>query len=431
MGITLVAQIRAIRGMNDLSPEQSPLWQYIENQVASLLASYGYKEIRFPIVEYTELFKRSIGEVTDIVEKEMYTFNDRNDESLTLRPEGTASCVRAASQLSLLKNQQQRLWYSGPMFRYERPQKGRLRQFHQIGVECFGMAGPDIDAELLLLTARLWKLLGVQDVVSLELNSIGSLADRANYKQALVGFLSPLKDQLDEDSQRRLGTNPLRILDSKNPDTQALLKDAPSMEDYLGAEASAHFNQLKVTLDEVGITYTVNPKLVRGLDYYNYTVFEWVTDRLGAQGTVCAGGRYDGLVDQLGGGDTPGVGFAMGMERLCLLLQEVSTIEAELEVTPDVYTVAVGEGVYTKALTITEAVRDEFPAISIKAHVGGGSFKSQMKKADKSGAQYALLMGEDEVTANKVTVKPLRSGGDQVQLDISELALWLQSKLSK
>jgi histidyl-tRNA synthetase len=426
-----VAQIRAIRGMNDLSPEQSPLWQYIESQVANLLASYGYKEIRFPIVEYTELFKRSIGEVTDIVEKEMYTFNDRNDESLTLRPEGTASCVRAASQLSLLKNQQQRLWYSGPMFRYERPQKGRLRQFHQIGVECFGMAGPDIDAELLLLTARLWKLLGVQDVVSLELNSIGSLVDRANYKQALVGFLSPLKDQLDEDSRRRLGTNPLRILDSKNTDTQALLIDAPSMADYLGAEASAHFNQLKMTLDEVGITYTVNPKLVRGLDYYNYTVFEWVTDRLGAQGTVCAGGRYDGLVDQLGGGDTPGVGFAMGMERLCLLLQEVSTIEAELEVTPDVYTVAVGEGVYNKALAITEAVRDEFPAISIKAHVGGGSFKSQMKKADKSGAQYALLMGEDEVTANKVTVKPLRSGGDQVQLDISELALWLQSKLSK
>jgi histidyl-tRNA synthetase len=431
MGITSVAQIRAIRGMNDLSPEQSPLWQYIENQVASLLASYGYKEIRFPIVEYTELFKRSIGEVTDIVEKEMYTFNDRNDESLPLRPEGTASCVRAASQLSLLKNQQQRLWYSGPMFRYERPQKGRLRQFHQIGVECFGMAGPDIDAELLLLTARLWKLLGVQDVVSLELNSIGSLADRANYKQALVGFLNPLKDQLDEDSQRRLGTNPLRILDSKNADTQALLIDAPSMTDYLGAEASAHFNQLKMTLDEVGIAYTVNPKLVRGLDYYNYTVFEWVTDRLGAQGTVCAGGRYDGLVDQLGGGDTPGVGFAMGMERLCLLLQEASTIEAELEVTPDVYTVAVGEGVYNKALTITEAVRDEFPAISIKSHVGGGSFKSQMKKADKSGAQYALLMGEDEVTANKVTVKPLRSGGDQVQLDISELALWLQSKLSK
>jgi histidyl-tRNA synthetase len=431
MGIISVAQIRAIRGMNDLSPEQSPLWQYIENQVANLLASYGYKEIRFPIVEYTELFKRSIGEVTDIVEKEMYTFNDRNDESLTLRPEGTASCVRAASQLSLLKNQQQRLWYSGPMFRYERPQKGRLRQFHQIGVECFGMAGPDIDAELLLLTARLWKLLGVQDVVSLELNSIGSLADRANYKQALVGFLNPLKDQLDEDSQRRLGANPLRILDSKNANTQALLIDAPSMADYLGADASAHFNQLKAMLDEVGITYTVNPKLVRGLDYYNYTVFEWVTDRLGAQGTVCAGGRYDGLVDQLGGGDTPGVGFAMGMERLCLLLQEVSSIGTELAVTPDVYTVAVGDRVYNKALVITEAVRDDFPTLSIKAHVGGGSFKSQMKKADKSGAQYALLIGEDEVAANKVIIKPLRSGGDQIQLNVSELAQWLQSKLSK
>jgi histidyl-tRNA synthetase len=426
-----VAQIRAIRGMNDLSPEQSPLWQYIESKVASLLASYGYKEIRFPIVEYTELFKRSIGEVTDIVEKEMYTFNDRNDESLTLRPEGTASCVRAASQLSLLKNQQQRLWYSGPMFRYERPQKGRLRQFHQVGVECFGMAGPDIDVELLLLSARLWKLLGVQDVVRLELNSIGAAVDRKNYKQALVEFLTPIKEQLDDDSQRRLETNPLRILDSKNPDTQTLLIDAPSMTDYLGAEASAHFTELKAMLDEVGITYTVNPKLVRGLDYYNYTVFEWVTDKLGAQGTVCAGGRYDGLVEQLGGGDTPGVGFAMGMERLCLLLQEVSSIEAELEVVPDVYTVAVGDGVYNKTLAITETVRDEFPTISIKAHVGGGSFKSQMKKADKSGAQYALLMGEDEVAANKVTIKPLRSNGDQVQLSVSELAQWLQSNLSR
>jgi histidyl-tRNA synthetase len=426
-----VAQIRAIRGMNDLSPEQSPLWQYIESKIASLLASYGYKEIRFPIVEYTELFKRSIGEVTDIVEKEMYTFNDRNDESLTLRPEGTASCVRAASQLGLLKNQQQRLWYSGPMFRYERPQKGRLRQFHQVGVECFGMAGPDIDAELLLISARLWKLLGVQDVVHLELNSIGAVVDRGNYKQALVEFLTPIKDQLDEDSQRRLGTNPLRILDSKNPDTQALLVDAPSMTDYLGAEARAHFTELKTMLDEVGITYTVNPKLVRGLDYYNYTVFEWVTDKLGAQGTVCAGGRYDGLVNQLGGVDTAGVGFAMGMERLCLLLHEVSSIEAQLDVTPDVYTVAVGEGVYNKALAITEKVRDELPAISIKAHVGGGSFKSQMKKADKSGAQYALLMGEDEVAANKITIKPLRSGGEQVQLNVSELAQWLQSKLSK
>jgi histidyl-tRNA synthetase len=339
--------------------------------------------------------------------------------------------VRAASQLSLLKNQQQRLWYNGPMFRYERPQKGRLRQFHQIGVECFGMAGPDIDAELLLLSARLWKLLGVQNVVSLELNSIGTLADRANYKQALVEFLTPLKGQLDEDSQRRLDTNPLRILDSKNPDTQALLIDAPSMTDYLGTEANAHFSELKAMLDEVGITYTVNPKLVRGLAYYNYTVFEWVTDKLGAQGTVCAGGRYDGLVEQLGGGDTPGVGFAMGMERLCLLLQEVSSIEAELEAVPDVYTVAVGDGVYNKTLAITEAVRDELPTISIKAHVGGGSFKSQMKKADKSGAQYALLMGEDEVAANKVTIKPLRSNGDQVQLNVSELAQWLQSKLSK
>jgi histidyl-tRNA synthetase len=431
MGITSVAQIRAIRGMNDLSPEQSPLWQYIENQVASLLASYGYKEIRFPIVEYTELFKRSIGEVTDIVEKEMYTFSDRNNESLTLRPEGTASCVRAASQLSLLKNQQQRLWYSGPMFRYERPQKGRLRQFHQIGVECFGMTGPDIDAELLLLTARLWKVLGVQNVVKLELNSIGSLTDRANYKQALVEFLSPLKDRLDEDSQRRLATNPLRILDSKNPNTQTLLKDAPSMVDYLGADASAHFKQLKSMLDEVGIAYTVNPKLVRGLDYYNYTVFEWITDRLGAQGTICAGGRYDGLVDQLGGGATPGVGFAMGIERLCLLLQEVSTIETELAVTPDIYTVTVGEGAYSKMLAITEIVRDKLPAIAIKAHVGGGSFKSQMKKADKSGAQFALLMGEDEVAVNKVTLKPLRSGADQVQLDIDELAARLQSELIK
>ena len=424
-------KLQSVRGTHDHLPEDMYKYNNIITKAEKISALYGFKPMATPIFEFSNVFKKTLGESSDIVTKEMYTFKDKGDEEITLRPEGTAGIVRAIISNGLSQEMPFKSFYHGPMFRYERPQKGRLRQFHQVGVECFGMAGPDIDAELLLISARLWKLLGVQDVVRLELNSIGTVVDRGNYKQALVEFLMPIKDQLDEDSKRRLGTNPLRILDSKNPDTQALLVNAPSMTDHLGAEARAHFTELKTMLDEVGITYTVNPRLVRGLDYYNYTVFEWVTDKLGAQGTVCAGGRYDGLVNQLGGGDTAGVGFAMGMERLCLLLQEVSSIEAQLDVTPDVYTVAVGEGVYNKALAITETVRDELPAISIKAHVGGGSFKSQMKKADKSGAQYALLMGEDEVAANKVTIKPLRSGGDQVQLNVSELAQWLQSKLSK
>jgi histidyl-tRNA synthetase len=319
-------KLQSIRGMNDLLPTDSYAWQYLESTVADVLHSYAYKEIRFPVLESTELFKRSIGEVTDIVEKEMYTFDDRNGESVTLRPEGTAVCVRACEQNGLLYNQIQRLWYQGPMFRYEKPQKGRLRQFHQFGVETFGMAGPDIDAEMLLITSRLWRELGISDAVTLQLNTLGTSEERKAYRDALVAYLTERKDQLDEDSQRRLDSNPLRILDSKSVSTQALLNDAPNLHDYFGEETQAHFNGVKAFLDAAGIEYQINPRLVRGLDYYCFTVFEWVTDKLGAQGTVCAGGRYDGLVEQLGGKATPAVGFAMGVERLVLLLQELNAI---------------------------------------------------------------------------------------------------------
>ena len=319
-------KIQSIRGMNDLLPEQSATWQYLEKTVANVLARYSYSEIRFPVLEQTELFKRSVGEATDIVEKEMYTFADRNGDMLSLRPEGTAGCVRACNENGLLHNQIQRLWYTGPMFRHERPQKGRLRQFHQVGVEAFGLDGPDIDAELLMLTARLWKTLKIDHAVTLQINSLGSADDRANYRLALVDYLSARHDQLDEDSQRRLHTNPMRILDSKNANTQALLNDAPSLEDYINSDAKAHFQQLRDKLDAVGIDYQINPRLVRGLDYYSKTVFEWVTTHLGAQGTVCAGGRYDGLVEQLGGKACPAVGFAMGVERLVLLLDELGAV---------------------------------------------------------------------------------------------------------
>ncbi len=418
--------------MNDLLPDNSSLWQYLENTIAQCLQSYGYREIRFPLLEKTELFKRSIGEVTDIVEKEMYTFDDRNGESLTLRPEGTASCVRACEEHGLLYNQTQRLWYSGPMFRYERPQKGRLRQFHQIGVETFGMQGPDIDAELLLMTARLWKILGISDAVTLEINSLGTAESRAVYKEALVTFLSGVKDQLDEDSQRRLSTNPLRILDSKNSNTQALLADAPKLEDYLDEDSRQHFESLKVILDCAGIAYRINTRLVRGLDYYGYTVFEWVTDKLGAQGTVCAGGRYNGLVEQLGGKPTPGVGFAMGVERLILLLQTLDKVPASINQSPDIYILAVSgktnldndsadsvKSVEAYALSIAEQLREHCPKLRCHSHCGGGSFKSQMKKADKSGAAIALVIGEDEVSNEKLTIKYLRDDQPQQTLPIA------------
>lgn len=418
--------------MNDLLPSDSLRWQFLETTVCDVLVRYAYREIRFPILEHTELFKRSIGEVTDIVEKEMYTFDDRNGESVTLRPEGTASCVRACLQNGLLDNQQsQRLWYTGPMFRYERPQKGRLRQFHQIGVEYFGVPTPDADAELILISARLWKEFGISEHVSLELNSIGSLQARMDYRQALVEYLQQHVEKLDDDSQRRLSTNPLRILDSKNPDTQELLKQAPSLSDYLDEESREHFGRLKQLLDAAGIAYTVNPKLVRGLDYYSKTVFEWVTDKLGAQGTVCAGGRYDGLVEQLGGKSTPAVGFAMGVERLYLLLQELNVFPVSLSTAPDIYFVIAGSAAELAAVKFAEQLREAVPAVSLQYHCGGGSFKSQFKKADKSGAAYALVLGDDEAGKGVVSVKPLRDPTDEQQrtLPMNEAIQLLSEKL--
>ena len=426
-----MATIQSIRGMNDILPEQTPLWHYLERSVAAVLASYGYREIRFPILEQTELFKRSIGEVTDIVEKEMYTFEDRNGDSLTLRPEGTACCVRACEQNGLLFNQSQRLWYAGPMFRHERPQKGRLRQFHQIGVETFGMVGPDIDAELILLTVRLWRELGVLDALTLELNSIGSAAARASYRAALVDYLTQFHDQLDGDSQRRLASNPLRILDSKDENTRKLLDDAPRLEQYLDDESREHFERLCATLDAAGVSYRINQRLVRGLDYYGKTVFEWTTDRLGAQGTVCAGGRYDGLVEQLGGKPTPAVGFAMGIERLCLLLETLNAIPADIAPLPHIYTIAAGAAAEREALLLGERLRSALPGVRVVSHCGGGGFKSQFKRADKSGATIALVLGDDEVAQRLVNVKWLRDDArPQQAVALDELAALLAAELA-
>jgi histidyl-tRNA synthetase len=415
--------LQAIRGMNDILPDQTPLWRYFEGTVASLLDGYGYQQIRMPIVEFTELFKRSIGEVTDIVEKEMYTFEDRNGDSLTLRPEGTAACVRAVLEHGLAgAGQQQKLWYIGPMFRHERPQKGRYRQFHQIGVEVFNIDGPDIDAELILLTWRLWGLLGIRDSVKLELNSLGTSAARAVYRDALVEFLTANADQLDEDSRRRMLTNPLRVLDSKSAQTQAILVNAPKLADYLDEDSRNHFEGLKARLDAAGVPYVVNPKLVRGLDYYSKTVFEWVTDQLGSQGTVCAGGRYDGLVEQMGGKPTTGVGFAMGIERLVLLLETLGKVPAEIARSVDVYMCAFGEPAELAALALSEKLRDQLPGLRLQVNAGGGSFKSQFKKADKSAALYALILGEDELAQQVVGCKPLRGQGEQQNIAWSDLA---------
>ena len=406
--------LQAIRGMNDILPAQTPVWRYLEGTFAQLLDSYGYSEIRLPIVEYTELFARGIGEGTDVVDKEMYTFRDRNDESLTLRPEGTAGCVRAVLEHGLTGGGQvQKLWYTGPMFRYEKPQKGRYRQFHQIGVEVFNQPGPDVDAELIVLTARLWKQLGMSEAVTLQLNSLGSSEARARYRDALVAYLQQRFDQLDEDSQRRLTTNPLRILDSKNVQTQALLTDAPTLHDYLDEESREHFDGLKARLDAVGIAYEINPKLVRGLDYYGRTVFEWVTDKLGAQGTICAGGRYDGLVSQFGGKPTPGVGFAMGVERLVLLLETLDLVPATLNQPPHAFICAFGEAAELAALGLAERLRDALPGLRLLVNAGSGSFKSQFKKADKSGAHFALILGEDELAGRVVGCKPLRDDSEQ------------------
>lgn len=424
--------LQAIRGMNDILPEDTPLWRYFENTVAQLLDSYGYQQIRLPIVEFTELFRRSIGEVTDIVEKEMYTFADRNGDSLTLRPEGTASCVRAVMEHSLVGGGQvQKLWYQGPMFRHERPQKGRYRQFHQIGVEAFNLAGPDVDAELIVLTWRLWKKLGISEYVTLELNSLGTSATRAVYREALVEYLNARFEQLDEDSQRRVSSNPLRVLDSKNPNTQALLSDAPQLEDYLSEDSQAHFAGLRARLDAAGVPYVINPRLVRGLDYYSETVFEWVTDQLGAQGTVCAGGRYDGLVEQMGGRATPGVGFAMGIERLILMLETLGQIPAELSRKIDVYFCAFGEASELAALTLAEKIRDAIPHVRLQVNAGGGGFKSQFRKADRSGALFALILGDNELETNTIAVKPLRSDDEQISIAWDDLTDHLKSSLQQ
>ena len=415
----MAKNIQSISGMNDCSPTESPLWQWIEGQIRQILSSYGYSEVRMPIVESTPLFARAIGEVTDVVSKEMYTFWD-NDEQLTLRPEGTAGCVRAAIEHGWIYNNEQRLWYMGPMFRHERPQKGRYRQFHQAGVEVFGIATPEIDAELIILTARLWKALGIDKHVSLQLNSIGSLEARANYRSALVAFLENHQDLMSEEEKERLVKNPLRILDTKNQALQDVLDGAPKLLDYLDDESREHFAQLCGLLDAVGIQYEINPKLVRGLDYYNKTVFEWVTSALGAQGTVCGGGRYDGLVEQLGGHATSGVGFAMGLERLVLLVQEVNK-SIPVKSAVDIYVVYQGEGTTLAAFQLAEKLRSELPHLSTMLHCSGGNFKKQFKRADKSGATLAIVLGESEVQNNQVVVKHLLGAAEQQTIDVDNL----------
>ncbi|MGL1719893.1 histidine--tRNA ligase [Vibrio parahaemolyticus] len=411
--------IQAIRGMNDCLPTQSPLWQKLENTVKNVISAYGYNEVRMPIVEETNLFSRAVGEETDVVSKEMYTFDDRNGDSLTLRPEGTAGCVRSCIQNSLINRDEQRLWYMGPMFRHERPQKGRYRQFHQCGVEVFGLNGPDVDAELIIMTARLWRELGIDKHVRLELNSIGSQEDRADYRTALVAFLEQHIDVLDEDCKRRMHTNPLRVLDTKNPDIQAILGDAPRLSEYLGEESKAHFAGLCELLDAAGIEYTVNERLVRGLDYYNRTVFEWITESLGAQGTVCGGGRYDGLVEQLGGKPTPAVGFAMGLERLVLMLETLELTDVRRSV--DVYVVTAGEGTMMAGMKLAEQLREAISGVRVMNHFGGGNFKKQFKRADKVGAVVALVLGENEVADNTVVLKDL-VGGEQETYSQAEVA---------
>ncbi|EIC20086.1 histidine--tRNA ligase [Thiorhodovibrio frisius] len=416
-------QLRAVRGMHDILPADSARWQWLEARARDLLARYGYREIRMPLVEATGLFQRSIGEVTDIVEKEMYSFEDRGGDHLSLRPEGTASCVRAAIEHGLL-SQPQRLWYAGPMFRRERPQRGRYRQFHQIGVEAFGLAGPDVDLEQILLTRRLWDALGLSDL-HLELNSLGDLADRVRYREDLVAYLERHRDALDDDSRRRLGTNPLRVLDSKNPQLRELIAAAPSLLDYLGSEARTHFNALCRGLERAGLEVRINPRLVRGLDYYNRTVFEWITQALGAQGTICAGGRYDGLVEQLGGRATPAMGFAMGLERLL----ELSAPTAEdLKDAPDLFLVAAGEQAEAQAVLVAEQVREQLPGWRLLCHCGGGSFKSQFKKADRSGARFALVLGDDELAEGQISVKPLRGDAAQERVALDDLSKYLARK---
>ena len=410
-------KIQAIRGMQDLLPRQQAVFSHITVTVSDVMAAYGYQKIGLPVLESTALFKRAVGEATDIVEKEMYTFDDRNGESLTLRPEGTAGCVRMAEQHGLTYNQVQRFWYAGPMFRHERPQKGRYRQFEQIGAECFGMAGPDIDAELLFMTARIWQALGLQEDIQLELNTLGNSASRSAFRAALVDYLTTLKDELDEDSRRRLNTNPLRILDSKVEKTQALLVGGPIFQEYIDPESMAHFNQLRRLLDARQVNYSVNPAIVRGLDYYNKTVFEWVTDTLGAQNTVCAGGRYDGLVEQLGGKPTPGIGFAMGLDRLALMLDQ----RYEPRAMADVYVASSGDAARHRAMLLAETLRDRFPDLRVVVHCTEGKFKAQLKRADASNATIALVIGEDEVEREEVGFKHLRNDSPQINVATSDI----------
>ena len=416
--------IQSIRGMHDVLPSDSSKWQYLEAALFSQMKRYGYHEIRMPVVESTALFSRSIGEVTDIVEKEMYSFEDRNGDSLTLRPEGTASCVRAGIQSGILHNQLQRLWYMGPMFRHERPQKGRYRQFHQIGVETFGMPNAEIDAELILMTASLWRVLGLSDV-RLEINSLGSNEARNNYKEILIKYFETYKEQLDEGSQRRLYSNPLRILDTKNPDMKEIVSNAPKLSDHLDDESSEHFEKLKRILDRAGVSYSVNPNLVRGLDYYCKTVFEWITDKLGAQGTICAGGRYDGLVSQLGGRDTPAAGYAIGLERLLSLLDDDGLIPES--VLPDIYLAMLGDAAEVEGMVLADQLRKDNPDLIVISNCSGGSLKNQLKKADKSAAKIALILGEEELEKQVVIVKYLRCKQEQCAVPINDLNTFLKN----
>lgn len=417
--------IQSIRGMNDILPDKSSLWQLLESTLKALVQSYGYQEIRLPLLEDTALFKRAIGEVTDIVEKEMYTFLDRNGESISLRPEGTAGCLRACIQHSLLRNQTQRLWYSGPMYRYERPQKGRYRQFYQLGVEAYGFPDIDIELETILMTARLWHILGLEQNIVLEINTLGTLEERQEYREYLINYFKQHEDQLDEDSKKRLLTNPLRILDTKNPSMQTLIEKAPRLIDHCKEETRTRFEQLCHQLEQFSIPFQINRRLVRGLDYYSHTVFEWVTKDLGAQGTVCAGGRYDALVSQLGGGDTAAFGFGLGIERLLLLLEEKGNFLEKTPRSTDIYSLFIGERAEKEGKIWIEKLRDTVPYRLI-THCGGGSIKSQWKKADKSGARIALILGDEEMEKNTVGIKFLREARSQIELKQEDVSVFLK-----
>ena len=419
-------KIQAVRGMQDILPDLKEIYRYVEDTVRSVLDSYGYREIGLPVLESTHLFQRLVGETTDIVEKEMYTFVDRNGDSLTLRPEGTAGCVRAAQENGLIFNQVQKLWYSGSMFRHERPQKGRYRQFESIGAECFGLPGPDIDCELILMTRAIWKKLGIDRSVSLEINSLGDSSAREQYRKALVEYFSEFKDKLDEDSLRRLGTNPLRILDSKEAGTRKLVEDAPVLTDYLDDASRQHFEELCEMLSRAGVDYHVNKGIVRGLDYYNRTVFEWITTDLGSQGTICGGGRYDGLVEMIGGRSTPGVGFGIGIDRVALLVREKSPLKGQKGV--DIYIASVGSEARREALLLAEELRDSEPCPIIIVHCGDGKLKNQMKKADQSGAGLVLILGEDELRENKVSIKNLRDESEQLSIDRNRINDYLRKQ---